>query len=93
MWRADCCLQPLKRVLRSQPGDQVRDFHSQRIGNNFERLNRDIRFATFDLTHVGAIEARTISKRILRESFSCTDSANIHPDVFLNILHLIEVWV
>ncbi len=52
--------------IRLQIPDEVTDLNVQRIGYDLERLNGDIALAAFDLTDVRPIQAREISKDILR---------------------------
>lgn len=48
--------------------DQVDDSHSQRIGDNLQRLNRYIAFTAFNLAHVCPIQAGSVRENILRPS-------------------------
>lgn len=55
------------------------DSQSQSVGNPFNVHQRDIAFAALNRTHIGAMEAGSLSKLLLRPSFpntQLTDSAS-----------------
>jgi hypothetical protein len=85
-----------QKPFQYKPSDalhQIGDFRAECVGNDFESLNRDVRFAALDFSHVRTVQAGAICERILREALGRPQFSNVRTNVFLNILHLLAVWL
>ena len=83
-------LQRLARLgtgTRSQSFDQIDNPHAQPIGEDLERLKRDVALAALDLSDMRAVQSGPVGEHILRPSLFLPQRPNVRPDFFLDGLH------
>ncbi len=72
---------------QSKPLYQIHDAHTEGIGDDLQRLNRDVALAALDLAHVRPVQAGFIGEHVLRPALFQAQPPHRRPDRFLDILH------
>ena len=72
----------------SKTFQQIGDSDLKSIGNDFQRLNRDVALSALEFANVSPIKSRVIREDVLRPATPQAQPPHRTPDLLLNILHL-----
>jgi hypothetical protein len=78
---------PIRFVTALQSPHQIHNPHVERIGQDLERLKRDVALSTLDRSHVCPVQPRFVGKHVLRPPALLPECPHLGPDLFLDGLH------